>query len=211
MIEERARGGIIISNLGTVSSDNDTLEHHGVKGQKWGVRKAPETTGNRGKRRMLTAIKNLREKKKANDPRNMSNQQLRSAIERQRLINDLRRAQGKMTSEEAFRRTMKIADFFGDTLKTAVGIAPKVVDAINSGFQTLSKAASLLKAPWETVTTIHSNTTRLKELRINTKNNIKKKDNNKGNNDNNRNNNKDKKDKKDKKDPRGTRVEAYIQ
>ena len=42
---------------------DDLLEHHGVKGQKWGIRKAFTTLGNRSAQRMAKRIKKNQEKR----------------------------------------------------------------------------------------------------------------------------------------------------
>lgn len=50
-----------------LSNCRDSLEHHGVKGQKWGVHKKRETSGSRRKKRTFSEkVKALRKKRAAN-------------------------------------------------------------------------------------------------------------------------------------------------
>lgn len=73
--------------------DRDFLEHHGIKGQKWGVRRTPEQLGRRIKSG-ASKVKNLLSKKKSEKSKStrskpkrisakkMSDEELRKRIER---------------------------------------------------------------------------------------------------------------------------------
>lgn len=76
------------------------LQHHGVKGMKWGVRKKAASAGRRVKKqakREYASFKRERAQLKIKDPREMSDDELRSTLNRNRLENQLK-FESKQTS-----------------------------------------------------------------------------------------------------------------
>lgn len=75
----------------------DELEHYGVKGMKWGVRKdrSSKSSGTKKKSARLETREKKKKaaaaKKAASDPKNMSNDELRRQNERMRLEQEFKR------------------------------------------------------------------------------------------------------------------------
>lgn len=73
------------------------LEHYGVKGMKWGVRKDRSSKSSGPKKKSARSEarakkkKAAAEKKAANDPKNLSNDELRKQNERMRLEQEFKR------------------------------------------------------------------------------------------------------------------------
>ena len=69
------------------------LQHYGVKGMKWGVRKKVESAGRRVKKRAkreYASFKRERAQLKIKDPRKMTDDELQSTLNRNRLENQLK-------------------------------------------------------------------------------------------------------------------------
>lgn len=76
------------------------LQHYGVKGMKWGVRKKVSSAGSRVKKqakREYASFKRERAQLKIKDPRKMTDKELQSTLNRNRLENQLK-FESKQTS-----------------------------------------------------------------------------------------------------------------
>ena len=78
------------------------LHHYGVKGMKWGVRKAGRRVKKRAKRE-YESFKRERAQLKIKDPRKMTDDELQSTLNRNRLENQLKTEVKKTTSIGARR------------------------------------------------------------------------------------------------------------
>lgn len=82
-------GSTTASSTGRVTSVEDFLEHYGVKGMRWGVRRgrnakeAPSAEASRAA--------NIRDRAKRSKPKALSNAELREAIERMNLEQQFKR------------------------------------------------------------------------------------------------------------------------
>lgn len=85
-----------------MEKDKDFLEHHGIKGQKWGVRRTPEQLGNRiksGAKKVKSLISNkrseraskVRKKEKRIPLKKMSDKELEKRLSRLRKETEYRR------------------------------------------------------------------------------------------------------------------------
>lgn len=82
------------------------LQHYGVKGMKWGVRKKVASAGRRVKKqakREYDSFKRERAQLKIKDPREMSDDELRSTLNRNRMENQLK-LESKQTATIGSRR-----------------------------------------------------------------------------------------------------------
>ena len=88
-----ARMGSFDMELTPPETDQDILNHHGVKGMKWGVRKKVSSAGRRVKNRAKrehASFKRERAQLKIKDPRKMTDEELQSTLNRNRLENQLK-------------------------------------------------------------------------------------------------------------------------
>lgn len=77
------------------------LQHYGVKGMKWGVRKKVSSAGRRVKKqakREYASFKRERAQLKIKDPRKMTDEELQSTLNRNRLENQLKLESKKTTA-----------------------------------------------------------------------------------------------------------------
>lgn len=81
---------------------NDTLEHFGVKGMKWGVRKSTSRVKNRVKRE-VGSFKRERSQLNIKDPSKMTDDELKNTLNRNRLENQLK-TEVRKTSKIGNRR-----------------------------------------------------------------------------------------------------------
>lgn len=82
------------------------LQHHGVKGMKWGIRKKAASAGRTVKKqvkREYDSFKRERAQLKIKDPRKMTDEELQSTLNRNRLENQLK-FQSKQTATIGSRR-----------------------------------------------------------------------------------------------------------
>lgn len=113
--------------------DRDFLEHHGVKGQKWGVRRTPEQLGHRikeGAKKVKSILSNKRAAKRAQvrkkpkriSLKKMSDQELENRLKRLRKESEYRRL-----SKEARGRgknlVMDVLEKTGKSVLSDLGIS----------------------------------------------------------------------------------------
>ena len=127
---------------------SNELYHYGVKGQKWGVRRYQKKDGTltpAGKRRQRADY--------ASEARSMSDQELRSKIDRMRNEKryiDMTKGSGSKLSKalNATNRATKMASDTGKInkdSKTLKGANESKADTISKGLNTVNKTASVLK------------------------------------------------------------------
>ena len=88
-----ARMGSFDMELTPPETDQDILNHAGVKGMKWGVRKKVSSAGRRVKnraKREYGSFKRERSQLKIKDPSKMTDEELKSTLNRNRLENQLK-------------------------------------------------------------------------------------------------------------------------
>lgn len=95
-----ARMGSFDMDLTAPETDQDLLNHFGVKGMKWGVRKNRSGGGRIKKRikREVGSFKRERAQLNIKDPSKMTDDELKSALNRNRLENQLKAEVKKTTS-----------------------------------------------------------------------------------------------------------------
>lgn len=114
-----------------VVSDLDTIEHHGVKGMKWGFRKLRNRYDSRNKIKKANKAANSKWSKKYNNRHVMTDKDLRNATNRLRMENDfaeqIQRANkiNKTNSGPTVKGTLKKAAGF--VVPTVAGVALKTV------------------------------------------------------------------------------------
>lgn len=106
----------------------DTLQHAGVKGMKWGIRKKPKSSGSSHKdaKKAVKAKELAREKKFLSEYQNrdkMSTRQLKSRVERLRTEQEFKRLAEQPFADRAKRRSERNRKIAGMAL-TAVGSIP---------------------------------------------------------------------------------------
>lgn len=127
-------------------SYNDAyLEHHGVKGMKWGVRKSPQKR---------SSVRAKKQRSEYHQRDKMSDEQLRKKVERQRLENDYNRLtkeaieQNQSRGRQAIRKVQKSpiyntaisaavsgAVIYGLNSKAGQNIPPEVRDTVKAKFK----------------------------------------------------------------------------
>lgn len=123
-----------------------SLSHHGIKGQKWGVRRFQNKDGT------LTAKGKKRYKDTSEDVKSMSNEELQSRINRlrneQKYI-DLTKKSSKISrSADSLKESSDIGSNSVKTNKNISKLKGKDTtsyDLVGNGFKTLSKTASATK------------------------------------------------------------------
>lgn len=128
--------------------ENHELYHYGVKGQKWGVRRYQNKDGT-----MTAAGKKRKRADYASEARGMSDQELRSKIDRlnmEKRYMDLSKGSGSKTSRAL--NTINRASSAGSNASSIAnnvgklkGRDSKSTDAVNKGFDTMAKSARLAK------------------------------------------------------------------
>lgn len=112
------------SKLIAVVSEVDTIEHHGVKGMKWGFRKMKSRFGTGNK------AANNKWKKKYNNRHVMTDKDLRNATNRLRMENDfaeqIQRA-NKINKTNGRSTTKAIKTAAGFVIPTVAGVAVKTL------------------------------------------------------------------------------------
>ena len=110
---------------------NNELTHHGVKGQKWGVRRTPAQLGHRGKKskdpeetpeqKKARVLKSKSAKELYKNADLFSDKELRDAYNRIQLERDIQRAAGnELTRGERF-------------VNKSINTAKKMTDILNAG------------------------------------------------------------------------------
>lgn len=119
--------------------DKDFLEHHGIKGQKWGVRRTPEQLGHRikeGAKKVKNILSNkraakaaqVRKKPKKISLKKMSDQELENRLKRlrkeseYRLLSKQTRSRGKNLVIDVLERSGKnvLTDLTTSQMRKAV-------------------------------------------------------------------------------------------
>lgn len=119
------------SKIVAVVSEVDTIEHHGVKGMKWGFRKMRSRFSTSNKIKKANKAANNKWKKKYNNRHVMTDKDLRNATNRLRMENDfaeqIQRANkiNKTNSGPTFKGHLKKAAGF--VIPTVAGVALKTV------------------------------------------------------------------------------------
>ena len=103
-----ARMGSFDMELIPPDTDQDVLNHFGVKGMKWGVRKRVSGAKNRAKRE-VQSFKRERSQLKIKDPGQMTDSELKKTLNRNRLENQLREESRKTPGIGMNRREERAA------------------------------------------------------------------------------------------------------
>lgn len=118
------------SKLIAVVSEVDTIEHHGVKGMKWGFRKMKSRFGAGNKIKKANKAANNKWKHKYNNRHVMTDKDLRNATNRLRMENDfaeqIQRA-NKINKTNRRSTTKAIKTAAGFVIPTVAGVAVKTL------------------------------------------------------------------------------------
>ena len=129
-------GGNVLSNAILDASRNDTIEHHGVKGQRWGVRKRVSSirSSARNKKSSDAAASQKKWKKMYANRSKMSTKELQEAVTRLNLENQLAQNISKIPRTRSQRATAAIKKYASTTIKQQVGniIASQLESYINA-------------------------------------------------------------------------------
>lgn len=123
-----------------------TLSHHGIKGQRWGVRRFQNKDGT------LTAKGKKRYKDSGEDVKNMSNEELRARINRlrnEKTYMDLTKKESKISKvADSFQKKSSLASKSVETQKNLTklkGGKTEAYDVAGQGIKAVNKSASIAK------------------------------------------------------------------
>lgn len=150
---------MILNGMPTTICDAsfNSLEHYGIKGMKWGVRRTPEQLGHkRPKSEDYVASRQQRKKGVSG----LSNKELRDLNERLRLEKEYRnltsseKEAGRKAANQVLKNSglvvtagIKIAEIYGlnaATVSSKFGVSEKTADAILKGAQAAGVITTLL-------------------------------------------------------------------
>ena len=116
-------GGNILSNAILDARRNDTIEHHGVKGQRWGVRKRVSSIRSsvRNKKSSDAARSQKKWKSTYANRSKMSTKELQEAVTRLNLENQLAQNISKIPRTRSQKAVSAINKFAGNLVKQQVG------------------------------------------------------------------------------------------
>ena len=122
------------TNMVSVDSSSDFIEHFGIKGMKWGFRKRRNAKASARRRAKNSAKTSAKWKKKYQNRSSMTDKDIRRATERLRLENDF--AEQIKRSAQVTMKPANKDSFFRDIAKTVAGSAVQstVKKSIDYGF-----------------------------------------------------------------------------
>ena len=139
---------------------NDTLEHFGVKGMKWGRRKAVAKSAKKAAKK-ASKTTSAKWKKKYDYRSSMSDDDIKKATQRLRLENDLAE-QVSRSSKYSSKKKRGIGDIIKDvtttsqnlntTQKQLAGIATATASGVGLAYRYRDKIPDLAKAVYRTAT-----------------------------------------------------------
>ena len=110
--------------VGTIPCGSDELSHFGIKGMKWGIRRTPEQLGHKKEAQRIKRPQahSIDRKKKINIDPNMSDDELRSRINRLKLEEEYKRLLYKEPEQtkKADKGKSKVKGFLTEIGKEAV-------------------------------------------------------------------------------------------
>ena len=120
--------------------NKDTLTHHGVKGQKWGVRRYYNADGsltNKGKERVAKEV--AKKMQKIDPVKLMSDDELRSANTRAALEKNYRRNRSETVGKSKLEKAKEITDISNQTVNQLSNINRRYQTSVHYKKMDLSK------------------------------------------------------------------------
>ena len=140
-----ARMGSFDMDLTPPDAKQDTLQHHGVKGMKWGVRRdRSKGRTNREKGEVSSAIRNVKTLSERKNMKSMTEADLKARTERLRNENDLGRISKERgwtkSQKKDIRKTYLNRDKMSDEELTAAVKRARLEDALRREIHTANKS-----------------------------------------------------------------------